>query len=609
MASRYRLWKEEDGGGLTEIDLNADHVELETLDVAYDYGRKLSFKVHVENYTLPFGYNDFIILADVNYRAGDYTTPIFEGYVQNPTPVSARVVQYEAYDATKRAGDELTVMSGHSTEETEVPRAIYNVKIESGDDDFALEIEHNATVGEIIQSLLDNLETELEGLYAAPDQVYYPGKKPYDADDLAALDMAPQEKVVFQSAKLRPALSQMLQWHPEQRMLFHVGEGERQWRLVNVKTAPQITLTLNQFDPAVTAHPVLSLDLQRSTDRRFTALKFYGPPQIEMDTVSLTSGTLDRLWPAGQEALLKGVGFITGHNLYPDVYRKFQIANPNKRRLVQQLPEEIFVPVHDGLGANLTFIKSRYPSLQVRFGSQTWYPVTGFRLDKQAGIIEITAGHLHSRSDGEIVWPSDVRFIFGYLDEPITVRYPETGFTGTAFTEGGLEIEERIYMPDLVTGYEFHRAVTSAEREAQFAKLAQNIVTVVSDIVYAGGFVLNGLDYDRFLNLGARINFEAVVDGDLITTGWEAIDAIVTDASFDLENAQTTVTLSSDHLEFSNIDPDALKQRLKIRAMQTLIERRFSLSVTPQGATQEFVDIFHHVPVDNTEPDIGLDLE
>ena len=75
-----------------------------------------------------------------------------------------------------------------------------------------------------------------------------------------------------------------------------------------------------------------------------------------------------------------------------------------------------------------------------------------------------------------------------------------------------------------------------------------------------------------------RVNFGARVDGQKLTTGWENINAIVTDVEYDLEKGTTTLQFSTDMLEYTQQDPELLRALLQIKAMQTIVEQRFTLS-------------------------------
>lgn len=606
------MWKKLPSGGFQELDLAAENITLRNLHVSYDTPRMLEFEIDEPQHTLPLGYRDFLIVADKNYKTGDRTNPIFEGWTTAPIPASSRTIKYVAYDATKIAGEEITVFSGPkdspATFPVEVPRLAYNVRTDS-DEDFGYQRRFDATIAEMLQDLLDDVLVSLAELYAAPHRATFPAKKAYDPADLT-LDHKPQSKVVFENSDLRTAISNLLQLYPGHKLLFRPGPYQRQWRLVDVKAAPRITHTINDWSAAV-KHPVLSLELQRSTERRRTAITLHGPPNPASGVAYQSApglGGLDKLWTSAEEALWLG-GTIQIGKSYENVGRKWQIRDPARRRLLMLLPDEILVPSTQRHGNNQIWVRSRWPSLQVTFDDlavpvdqRTWFSVEGIQIDKLDGIVT-APGSVFTVENGARKLPTDVRFLFGYLDQPITLRVPETGHEGTAYTAASLEVEDHKYVDDIIVGYEFAKPVTTAERKDQFKKLAQQYLDVIKDVVYTGGITLAGLDYDDYLDLNRRVNFTAKVDGSLIATGWEAIDAIAYEVQFDLEEALTTVTFSNDHAEYSLLDMSALRELLRIRAMQTIVTQHFILSATAAGITQEFRRAFHHLPI---EPEVPL---
>ena len=133
-----------------------------------------------------------------------------------------------------------------------------------------------------------------------------------------------------------------------------------------------------------------------------------------------------------------------------------------------------------------------------------------------------------------------------------------------------MEVEQRIYDEMLAVGYEQGTPVVLATRTAQYEKLAQALLDARKDIVWTGGCTIAGIDYD-FLRLQKRINFAAVdADGDSLTTGWESINAILTDVEYDYEEKLTTLTFSSDIMDFTESQMEDLKRKLKIRATRII---------------------------------------
>jgi hypothetical protein len=119
----------------------------------------------------------------------------------------------------------------------------------------------------------------------------------------------------------------------------------------------------------------------------------------------------------------------------------------------------------------------------------------------------------------------------------------------------------------LAIGYERGIPFSTPARLAQFQQLADIMQAQRRDIVYAGGCTLDGLQYE-FQRLNQAISFAALDgDGNPLTTGWEAIQALLTDVEYDYDQGITTLQFSSDQLELAGFDAEFLKHRLKIKAL------------------------------------------
>lgn len=167
--------------------------------------------------------------------------------------------------------------------------------------------------------------------------------------------------------------------------------------------------------------------------------------------------------------------------------------------------------------------------------------------------------------------PTNYRFTHAYYIDPISVRWPTntSAYSGTGFTVGGIQNTDRIYDEMLAVGYEYGVPVTTAERVEQFRRLANQILKRSRDLVYTGNAVLHGHDYS-FKQLNKRVNFSGVdEDGAALTTGWESVNAILTDVEYNFgEGYSTTLTFSSDQMEYLGMDVDAMKRDIGITALQ-----------------------------------------
>lgn len=560
-----RMWYQDPiSQGWIELDLTAQRISDLKLEVSYSHPARLSWTMYQPQHTRPIPDRAGVLFTDTSY--GDFATPLFEGHVHEINPVASNEIAYVALDPTQRAGHEVTILSGPVVFPNVVPRLVYNVQIEQ-DDDYAFERAHDRTIGGILEDILTDPYATLVSLLAAPP--LGTGGPAYDATDLAAMDLQPQEKIVFETEGLRAGIDRLLSYYPQYRLQFIPGHMQRKWRFRNVKQSPQLTLRLNDFSTGVKR--VLSLDLQRSLDGRYTAIEILGPNQLTYALASVSGVGLTELWTANDEVQFLATG--PGTPGTDDVARRWQIADTTKRQLGRLLPQQIAVQMTELIGGGLAYKFTRQPTLEASFDSgMSWRPINGFTMDVNRGIIVAPYHVFEQDGTGTYILPDDVRFQFSYLSTPLTARYPTSGFAGTAYTAVGIQLTFQRYDESLATGYEEHRLVTLATRLAQFQKLAQNLHQVYSDVIHAGGCVIEGLDYE-FVRLDRRVNFTAVdQNGNNILTGWEAIDAILTDVEYDFSEKVTTLTFSSDLLEFGQANIEMLKEQLKIRAFD---QRRF----------------------------------
>lgn len=590
-APTLRLWREA-GGAWTEVDLVGQRIVEIKLDVSYSHPRRLSFTVLQPQQMQPFAEREGLIFTDERY--GGFGTPLFEGFVHEIRPAAANEVRYVAYDASKRASEEIFIQNAPIGSASAMPRVVYNCK-NPNDEDKAFERQDNATIGAIVTDLLTDPYAALVGLLAAPAP--QAGGPAYVADQLAALDFVSQEKIVFDSETLRAGLSRLLGYYPGYRLLFVQGHFHRRWHFINLLEAPSIDLTLNDF---TAPFPVLTLSLEQSLENRWTAVRIFGPERTQAGVAQISDGSLTRQWSPVEETLLQASG---PQAVGPHVGTTWQITDPAKRHLAKLLPFEVLVPTSGlsvtsaSISMGLTFARIKRPALIATWdGGDNWEPVGSIRMDLRQGIVTAPYAVAKQRIDGSWTLPDDVRFYFAYFDEPLSTRYPEVGFAGAAYEAAGVETELQLYDESLAVGYEYGIPVTTEERLAEFAKLAQSLHRAHSDIVYAGGCTLDGLDY-QYLHLNRKINFHAVdADGQPLTTGWENAQAILTDVEYDFTRQLTTLQFSSDQLEYLQTDPELLKQRLKIRAYRTVQWTEFVVDTDNASFTQTFRTHFAHVP-------------
>jgi hypothetical protein len=557
MALVLSVW---DGSSWNVFDQTANGFCLPVVKHSYSHPAELTFRLHVPQHTRP--------IADrARVKLEDDATLVFQGHVFEINPKETLEVEYTCYGPDMRARQEITILSTDHTDISAIPRLVYNAKIDN-DDDYAFEAEHDADVGDILEDLFTNAVTELRDRHAAPL-----ASTAFEASDLTPLDFIPQEKVVFETEKLGQGIDRLLNYYPAYRLLFN--HTTQKWRVVNVRSASQQTLTLNDFSGTF---KVLSMSLRRSMEQRATAFKIYGPQEWKITTVYSSgtfSGGLTENWNIAEKINFEAGG--PGSPGVGDCSRKWTITDTDRNQISRLFPEDVYLSdsQFNVDGTSLQFRAVRQPTLQATWDADgnKWWTIPGIKINIRDGIIETPVPVYQFRgmdATPKYALPGSVRLIYAYFGEPVNVRKPAVGYEGTAYTVAGMEYEERIYDEMLAVGYEKGTPVLLATRTAQYEKLAQAYLDAKKDIVYTGGCVLEGLQYD-FLNLAKQINVAAVDgNGSTVTTGWEAINAVLTDVEFDYQEKVTTLTFNSDLMDFTETDVEALKRALKIKALETV---------------------------------------
>lgn len=551
---------------------------------------RLSFVVESDSQTLPLNYDDFIRFWDDSAKLPDGTTdqdedhPIFEGWIEEVTPGSGPTgVNIVAYDPTYRASRKSLVMSGPYEPDgsnfpvdspASYPRAVWNCPTFQ-DPDYAFSLGQDWAVGKIYQNALDNALLALKHLNAAT------GSAAYSTSDTGTesagvwtgnLTVKPEEKIVATAESPRSLLERLLSQHEPTFKLFW-EPGTRLWRARKMPSLSAVTITVN--DPSETV-PVIASEIRRSREGRYSAVKIYGPQGV--------------VW---SNAIWGGEG-STGNTLEPldqysigsvgepaQCYWKFQITDPEFNAIGKRGPEPISVPMYyfgevlasgDITTQLLTIPEDTWePALIVTYpgGSRT---VAMRWIDYRAGIVAIASGQCLFLFDSDAtapdryILPTSVTLRYPNLTDPITVRSPSSGFSGTVYSVGGIEEEYKEYSESLAVDWRYGAPVTTETRLTRMQKYADSLLEERKDLVHSGAIRLHGADY-RFAWLDKRVNVAAIDEaGDPLTTGWESIGAWVTDCEIDYEDMTTSVSLHTDQMELFGLDPEMLKLQLGIRA-------------------------------------------
>lgn len=562
------------GGSFTEVSLSTYKLHSFVYRAAYGQATSLEFQAVAPNHTHPLGIRNFIRFWDDAGTLPDGTTqsasaPLFEGFIRKVDPGSTtQSVRMTAFDPTVEIGETFRIMSipwqaGVGTNfplpgVLAYPRLVFNSKIDN-DDDWVFERAHNYNVGQIVKTILDDQNHPLVYWNAA-------GSPAYSTTELAAMNFELQEKEVFDTETVRSGIERVVgKWHPTRKLFWK--PGVRQWRFPDLTASTARTLVLNTASGAV-----LSIDMARSIEGRYTSVRFYGPTTSTTQTVTLGAGGLTDL----SDAVFLQSNPPTCCNV--SGLHRWQITDPNLRSFANRLPESIIVQTGD-----YQMAITDYPQLlgywpnDTEVGKAGWRVISGWYYEsKESGIIALwPEGAYATRynpnpSSGQPKYenPTDIMFIYGLASSPLQVRVPTSGYEGTAYTVANIQNEFLQYDEMLAAYYERYQATTTVNRLNKYAQLGRYMLDMKKDILYSGGATLEGIKYD-YAFLDRRVNVAAVDEnGDVLLTGWEAINAYVTDVEYDFENRTTTISFNADQAEIIGLDPETMKKQLQIRALK-----------------------------------------
>lgn len=560
-----------------------------TLEVQYGSGEPspavLAFSCKVPQHFLPFDHMDLVEFFDTAYST---TLPLFRGHVRRQIPAESMLVKVVCHDPTARIADATVCTNTLCTDPTAIPRVVYNVTVDADEDKGYEQLTYPlavtpygiipvyATVQQILENIWGFQQPKLNSFHA-------PGG--LNVADLSQMTYQVQDKQVFDTENLVSATGRLLQLYPAYRVWYDPegADNTGQFRAADVTEAPAVTLALNDPDEP---HPVLVFSIEPSLEKRYTAFRLVGKPETAYATAKLSDGSLTPLAMPGETAPA------------PNVYRRFQVTDPAKRHLWRHIrparPEQIVDP-QGYAGALTTFKWFDEAALLVAFPSdegQQFQVVNQIQINVSAGEFR-ASGYLHKRggnNNQNIVAPQDVKALFMYHLPADSVRYPETGHEGSAYTAHGVTDEKIVYHELFNTGFLYWDRTTRQEKRNQYYKLARNALKGFRDTIYSGTAVLHGKDY-RWLRLNKKVNFTSRTrHGAPLTTGWESANAIVTHILYDYDKAgQTTIMYNSDLSSFDEMDNVELR-RLKMRIKAKAVYREFftNYSTLTRGATGDY---------------------
>lgn len=620
---RYRAWPF--SGGWTTVDLTASGVRNMKIRSSQSAPMQLTWEMGWNQVDVPIPNGSFVQVWDDagNYEGTSFSSsfPNFEGFCQASPGRESTVTEYIAFDPTGKASQDISVIDEgwtdiDSIDTTGVPRSVYNC-LNDRDTDWAISkanpfsgqtgiagLTYDLTgtvkflLSEIIADILNEQQPSLIEYGASPAG----GGSPYVSADLdvSGLQWVPQDKIVIQNETVRSAVTRLLSnYAPAFKLQFR--NGDRTWRVYNAASGTSRTFTLNDWDAD---QVVLNWWIHKSVESRATAVELYGPKNCGVTIFSTADGTLTTTGEDFQ-------GYINGTipNMLP---YSWQITNPDDRPGSRVMPQTTFVPVPIMLfgtsttaGGHFqwttTLVPTRSPTLQaswdggnsfITISNPYWNFREGTVTTGNGNYVYIYTDHPPAGSDQNYFPPDVVRLVYAPFTAPLSVRYPTSGYSGTAYSNDGITAVYRQYHEMLAVGYETNyyyqtagsgtptigTYVTTDERLNQYKLLAQAIHSQRSNTAWSGGVVLDGLYWDM-LYLNRRVNLAGLDgDGSSQLTNLESIYAIVTDVEFDFKEQTTTIMFNSDLLDVIGYPVELLMQQLQIRALQ----RRVSYSAQYQ---------------------------
>lgn len=522
---------------------------------------------------------------------------LFEGAVTDVDPTDTLEVSVTAIDMS--GSFKVIAMSSEWVNSTTPgttarPRVVYNPQPD--DDDYSTANLCKATVGEIIKDILNVNITPLRDHKMVPD-----AGDPFVQSELDALVVVPQDKVVFTSSTVRNAIETVLRDNYHDKVL-HWSPSDRKWHITDLSALTTETVTLNDS----TAPVALSGSFNRTVENCATAVRIRGPEGVTEFDLKLSDGGLTDISDV-----------FVPDSAFPSLFgmNKWQITDTAKRRICRRLGAIGYAPsVLSTFGSpcnpqgrwdalySVTEIETTYsptvsPTLMVKFarnnaGGDSWQTVEGALFDFRTGVITTGTRYVHRRNPcppypggiAQSKWenPEDVRVYYATPSAPLEVRWPASGFEGTAYTEAGLEFELQVYMEELAVYQANGVNYTTPERLAAVTEIAKATLAALKDIKYAGSLVLGGLDkkwlQPRKLSIASKDG-----SGQTITTGMESANSRVSEVELDFENNVTTLTWNSGWLEAAGVNPDALKARMKLKAL-TPVTELLGMAVTREAS-------------------------
>lgn len=220
----------------------------------------------------------------------------------------------------------------------------------------------------------------------------------------------------------------------------------------------------------------------------------------------------------------------SGVSRYRYVYSRYRVGDPDKRRISETVPDPENLAPLPGLA-----LVSRHPRVWRQFSAGMW-SVAPVVFDYPNGYFTSVApmAEGNTSAQGAAGAAPDVRLDYSWLGTPAEVRYPSSGWTGSAYASAGVQRERVRYVDD------FARAADAPRYQA----LAEKLLWPSKDVAWRGTLSLGVVDA-KWLPIDYRVNIRAKNDaGQAVATGLESIGALVSEAQIDFPGERTLITLA-----------------------------------------------------------------
>lgn len=550
--------------GVFQLTVNGDLLDFSTvtscyyaysmrsLEVSYD-GKNLEFEQFTGIGSASYAPEQSVTL-DIDFGDG-ISRRLFTGKIKQREHVginNRESVIYRASDYLQLA-DDLTIVNsdGFPRIQFTAPTSVTSVSSSFGTFVGSFYANGSVPISEEVPKKIRTAVTELFSFNATqlssagiPTAIGAPGLEQFTAEL--------PETVTLEGIGFGTALKRLAQYQNGVKVLF--DEQQQAWVFPNLQTCPTVTVDISSTN-------IPELPFTVDTSDRFTAVRLYADIDQSLDNVfqdrtSVVSlggplgfgevtrkeVTLQPMWLREREArwsmfkaLYSDPSRIDGEDYF--VYRRYALPEGTRKPafgLVARVfakynywGEETWAPLSGAVLFRRGIFMAAYPAIST---GNPWHPGSAFpaqevKMAYLPGNVDYTPASSITDS-GSIIFGGTATTIdqSEFADQ---LRYPATGWEGTAFTQFGIERE-------------FHQIVGRTEVTEEKAKA---ILDVRKDAVVEGDIPIEGDPILQLMTLGVKV----AVTHPTKTTGIESLTPFVTQYSYTFgKRGESNVSLTTD---------------------------------------------------------------